>query len=816
MRLHFLQTAVPLTKTYERLKTGELVKTPYPNVFHVTSMDEDVTNIQELHDVIAEHSKLNNCLLKGKIARPLVNESRAGSTNSADLTEWLCLDFDGIPISYLDHELNPPQQVKLTPDLILSAMGLGSVSYVLQWSASQNITSTTELRFHVFMLLNRPVAAAIIKQWLIHLNHTIPLLKNCRALTKTGTALTWGLDITCCQNDKLIYIAAPTLIGIKHPLGRTPRISVVHKQDPTFNFPPSTPTSVVNKEATQAHVVELREIAGLPARRYVTKFVKSVEVLAKPDVCQVTGIRAERGFVYLNINGGDSWGYYHPEDRADIIYNFKGEPNYITKELLPDYWDQLASQASRTSSAGITYLAFLDRRTGVYHRGTYDPSADALDLYPAKNETQIRHFAEQYGVPLGSYIPEWDLTFDPHDAVRVDTVNKTINTFQLTEYMRAPSKKVKNCPPTIFKIIHHALGSDIDCTTHFLNWFSFIVQNRTRTLTAWVMHGVEGTGKGILMNRILRPILGKNQTAFRRMEELNEPYNGYMKQCFLVFIDEVEAKALINERGVMAKLRSFITEATVPVRVMYSNSMEWENFTNWIFASNKPEPVIIPKEDRRFNVGKYQHHKLGMDDTELDLIPGELQAFHDYCLHFPVDHEAVATVLDNDDRSNMIAISESSIDTVANHVLDGDFEFLLDQLPSTAAYTGNAAATAKISDYKHALSSLLSRTDLTNGRCNISRDELRVIFDYVVGKIPESPNKFTSLLKHHRITTTKVRVDDKPVYGIKTTWKDYKKFAIYAKTHFPQPAAPAAKPAAKPATKPPAKPPTKPSKKATA
>ncbi|WP_196301699.1 primase-helicase family protein, partial [Streptococcus pneumoniae] len=92
-----------------------------------------------------------------------------------------------------------------------------------------------------------------------------------------------------------------------------------------------------------------------------------------------------------------------------------------------------------------------------------------------------------------------------------------------------------------FRVIHHALGNDADCTAHFINWVSFILQKRTRTLTAWVLHGTEGTGKGILMNRILRPIFGKNQTASRRMEEFNEPYNAFMKQCFLVFVDEVDA-----------------------------------------------------------------------------------------------------------------------------------------------------------------------------------------------------------------------------------------------------------------------------------
>ena len=782
MNLHFLSASVPLTKTIEKLPDGTVLKSPYPNVYNVTSHEEQITDIADFHAAITKHAALGHCLVKGNLTRTLVNESRAGSTVTGDSTHWICLDIDGIPATYG----TPPASV--TPSALLSVLGIGDVSHVLQWSASQGVNGPA-LRLHIFMLLTGPVPAPILKQWLVQLNHSVPLLSDAMGLTKTGNSLTWGLDITACQNDKLLYIAPPTLKGLKSPLGRTPRISLVQRVLPALTFPTSTNTTKANQALTEARIHELREAAGLPPRKFVMKTVKNTEVLNKPESCEVTDTRTERGFVYFNLNGGDSWAYYHPEDRPEIIYNFKGEPNYLTKDLLPEYWATLTSSASRTSSAGMTYLIFLDRKTSTYYRGTYDAATDHLDLTPAKNETQVRHFAEQFGVPLGSYIPEWDMTFDPHDNVRVDFGNRTINTFQLTEYMKTPAKKVAKPPPTIFRIIHHALGSDVTCTEHFINWLAFILQQRKRTLTAWVLHGVEGTGKGIMMNRILRPIFGKEQTAMRRMEELNEPYNSYMKKCFIVFIDEVESKALMNERGVMAKLRSFITEPFVTIRDMYSSAVEWENFCNWIFSSNKPEPVLIPQEDRRFNVGKYQTKKLGMDDTELAKIPGELQAFHDYLLSYPVDTTAVATPLDNEDRSTMIQVSESSIDTVAGKILDGDMEFLLDQLPSSAAYTGDAATTRKVQDYQHALRTIMVRTDPSDGRCNISRDELRVIFDYVVGKIPESPNKFTSLLKHHRIHTTKVRVDDKPVYGIKTTFRDVDRFDEFAALHFPPPPA---------------------------
>lgn len=68
--------------------------------------------------------------------------------------------------------------------------------------------------------------------------------------------------------------------------------------------------------------------------------------------------------------------------------------------------------------------------------------------------------------------------------------------------------------------------------------------------------------------------------------------------------------------------------------------------------------------------------------------------------------------------------------------------------------------------------------------------------------MPNSPNKFTSLLKHHRIHLEVVWVNNKAVRGIKTQWQDFKAFPTYLKDHFSAPAAAAAptsakKPAAK-------------------
>jgi Family of unknown function (DUF5906) len=627
-----------------------------------------------------------------------------------------------------------------------------------------------------------------------------------RLRSSTGNTISWPLDVSACQSDKLIYIAPPVLKGIKDPMGKQPRIQFVKRRFDKLSLTNVINSSTKNRELTHKAIKDLREAAGLPERKVTYKIVGSTEVMLKPDESVITEMKTERGFVYFNLNSGDSWAYYHPENDPTYIRNFKGEPAYLTKELLPDYWQQLTGTGSstRTSSTGLTYLAFCDRATGVYWRGTYEAGTDALDINPAKNETQLRHFAKQYGVPIGDYVPEWDLVFDPMDLVRVDTQNRIVNRFQPTQYMlNAGTKPPKAVPKLIQRVIANALGDDGPVFDHFINWLATIVQTRDRTRTAWVLHGTTGTGKGILTSKVLRPLFGAH-TATRRMEELNEKYNHFMEGAMLIFVDEVETKALQNERGVMAKLKNFITEEHVAVRAMYANAVEVQNRSNWIFMSNKSDPVLIDKEDRRYNVGRYQANKLIISELEVLQIDKELQAFYDYLVNFPADYMKASTVIHTADRDTMISISESSVDTVSSALIEGDFGFFIDQLPTNDAHVRNALANSKVEDYKDVLKLLMARTGAarTSGNCVISREELRTLFDFTVGSMPTTPNKFTALLKHHRVHLEPVWIDNKTVRGIYVTWKDAPKFKQYHLENFApqQPTKPAAKPAVKPAS----------------
>lgn len=787
MELVFLKSPQPITKTYEKSANGSVDKTAYPNIYEVTSITEPCDSLDQFEKLLTKHAALGHCLLKGSINRPLTKESRAGTTETNASTNWICLDLDGLP-NCKDIET------------FLNAAGLSDVSYIVQYSAS-SLIENKHIRAHLYMLLDASVPAPILKQWLIDLNHKTPLLSNAMQLTKTNNSIRWPLDISVCQNDKLIYIAPPILKKIKDPYTKQPRIKLVKKRNECLTLGNAITDVTANQIRTNARVNELRESVGLPARTFALKNEDGLQILTKPGQVTTYETKSDRGFVYFNINGGDSWGYYHPEGNPKYIYNFKSEPTYLTKDLIPEYWakaqaaEKAAEQAKEAATApleinseGDTYLAFCDRRTSIYWRGTYNAQTNKLDINVARTSEIVKSFMRLHGMvgegPID--IPEWDMVFDLHDMIRVDSVNKVINTFEPTDYMLATARRVKKPPRLIYKVIHHALGNDDAITEHFLNWLAFIVQNRCRTKTSWVFHGTEGTGKGTLFHRILKPMFGAQQTVMKRMAELNKGFNDYIESKLIIFIDEIESGSLTNEASVMADLRNYITEPTVSIERKYQVARTIENFSNWLFASNKPGAIAIPKEDRRINVGKYQPTKLVLTEDDLTQIDNELQDFYHYLGCYKVNLAQVAIPIESEDRTNMISRSETSVDEIASALLEGNFKCFIDQLPQTPVYQMDAMRFNKNAAYEAVLKDLIARTK-DDGECSISRDELHTLYEFGAGNMPMTPIKFTKALSHHRIIISSVWLKDRSVRGIKVTWKDTKQFGTYLKILNPPP-----------------------------
>lgn len=756
----FLAADTPLAKSYRLDPQGKLVKESYPHVAEFTSHTEEYETLQELSVGIQRAANAGWCLLKGELQRKLVSESRAGSTDQNSMTRWVCLDFDRLPMG-------------VTIEQAMNYLGLGHISHITQYSASQGIEHNRGDTGHVFLLLTDEQHPAALKQWLISLNLRTECLRSRLELTKTNNAISWPLDISTCQNDKLLYLAPPILASGIAPFAGD---RIVLAERSTQYLDPGTlyiPSAEENRNAMNKALDALRAQRGLPERKWATQIHKGsgLEVLTKPDRATMTGLRSERGFTYFNLNGGDSWGYYHPDDSPEIIRNFKGEPYYTTKELLPEYWAQRQARLAETGTPDSTapvILAFRDFRTAVYYNGTWNPKTQGLELAKANSVEQLQHYLLENNRPKLESIPIWTLAYEPKNEARVDLANKRVNMFEPTVYMKQEVKKSLSMDgfPLIRRIIEHAVSREEVTLDHFLNWVACIFTKRLRTQTSWVLHGVQGTGKGLLVNKVLIPLLGMNNVAVRRMADIEDRFNGFMEFASLVVVDEAKISDSRISSMLMANLKNMITEPEISVRKMFAQAYNVPNYCNFMFLSNETTPVHIETSDRRHNVGEYRKEKLGITDEEVASIINELPAFANYLHSREANEQQARTVLITKDRAEIMAASTNSIETTAQAILNGNLEFFWDALPAGDPGLLGPEQQALFESYQY-----LVRSALKEPEHKVTRDELRTLFAYNIGDVPRTPAKFTLFLSHHRITLEPIWRDNKPVRGMTIYWK---------------------------------------------
>ena len=766
MLIHFLGAAVPLTKSFSLEKDGSVTKDAYPLVEAVTSYDEEVTTPSEFFKAIKTHADQGHCLLKGLLSRPLVRESRRGTTKTDGTSEWVCLDYDRHECENIDD--------------VLTAQGLGDISYVLQYSASHGLDGTEgTISAHVFMMLSGPVAAPDLKAYLMDTNfkHLIDDI----SLSRSKMMLRWPLDITTCQNDKLLYIATPSFKGMKDPLRE--RITLVPKKLQAIPVERIGGLHINALKAQERKLLnELRKAESLPARTAKTSWVGTCEVQNKPDVASVTGLREAGDYVRLNLNGGDSWAYWHHRDSFELIHDFKADAWYKTKELVPQYYAELMEARKELTATpteeGDLILAFRDIKTSEYFNGLWNPTTGNLELHRARNETQLDHWMRSHGRVIGDYIPIWELRYDPLADFRVDAENHIVNTFISSPYYDLePNPKAKF--PKIEYLIKHLLGindgspENTKLYEHFINWFAVVFQRKgtaNHPITAWVLQGIQGTGKGSLFNKIILPLFGHQNVFAAQVQNIEEGFNGWLQNKQFIMVEEVDVDDFKDKGRISAKLKQYITEPKVPFRQMRQTAVWTDNYASFLFASNKPQPVHIEASDRRYNCGNYQRNRLDYPGDEA--IENELEAFAAYLLAHKADAEKANQIIQTDARTRIQQLGVTSIDETCKWITTGDFDALWYSMPdeqiinASPIQTGASAdATAYITLMKRLLHEVINEP-----KNRLSRDEMYVLIQYHVGQLSPAPGKFTSLLRHHGIETKQIRRNGQKTYGIDIEW----------------------------------------------
>lgn len=128
---------------------------------------------------------------------------------------------------------------------------------------------------------------------------------------------------------------------------------------------------------------------------------------------------------------------------------------------------------------------------------------------------------------------------------------------------------------------------------------TLIARPETRMTYALLMISEQtGTGKSTL-GEILSQLVGKHNASFPTENEILEQFNGWLSKKRLVIVNEIYQG---NSFKAANKLKSYITDDTITMRMMYKDGVSIDNYAHFLCCSNSIDALKLESNDRRWYI----------------------------------------------------------------------------------------------------------------------------------------------------------------------------------------------------------------------
>jgi len=305
---------------------------------------------------------------------------------------------------------------------------------------------------------------------------------------------------------------------------------------------------------------------------------------------------------------------------------------------------------------------FIEKSTSSY--AYYDQQIN--DLFIGVPKEILQSILESEGQYLPNKLPVLKLVFDVHKDEKIDLKNKLFNLFTPTDYLLLKKNDAIIKPIESFKNIYLLLSNLFPKNEEkkaFLNWLSGILQTREKQLTAWLLMGEQGTGKGVLLHHILKPLFGPTQAVQIEDEQLRDSFNRWLENKMIIAFNEV-AYDNNTRNSVNSKVKAIITDPELQINEKNVKAYFVQNYANCLFYSNESIPVLIEAGDRRFNVvktGVKLVNKSWFSDPDIFFtkVKEELPVFAQYLMNFNYDSIKAKTVMNNSVKESLVNVGKN-------------------------------------------------------------------------------------------------------------------------------------------------------------
>ena len=306
------------------------------------------------------------------------------------------------------------------------------------------------------------------------------------------------------------------------------------------------------------------------------------------------------------------------------------------------------------------------------------------DINTVKSYIATKYQIDAEYIRIKKYdIPTRKLVFDQLNLLKTDEINiykESETKRQAREKAHKLNKKIdiieflrlieKDCPA--INILLSNLFQDNFNKKYFLNWLAYIVGTGQKTRNAVVLRGVQGSGKNLFFENIIRPFFGENWTNTVGAETIESVYNANIENKLFIAFNEIQNYE--NRTKVSDKLKQIISDDFITINEKFIKIRTVRNIANCIFFSNSTTPISIEGSDRRYSIFTANiplKNKVSNINKLIADMKSEIVDFYAYLLSLNYIEDFAKNVLQNNERELIKKTTTNFTDLIGDLLAQG-------------------------------------------------------------------------------------------------------------------------------------------------
>jgi hypothetical protein len=276
---------------------------------------------------------------------------------------------------------------------------------------------------------------------------------------------------------------------------------------------------------------------------------------------------------------------------------------------------------------------------------------DNLNIFTAKDES-IDIIRNELLMCEDRFTPFVNSEFYRQDGMWFRTA------FKPTHYLKINTEPENYRKPTrILWLMEHLCNHNRDYFNWFINWIACFFQTLEKSQVSLLLKGAQGTGKGILFERVLAPLFGETYCVVVDDDRLGSSFKNWVDNTLFYNLNEI-SHDMRGRKSVKNFIKMLVTDRSIQTEKKYENASKTEIFGNVLITSNENYPIEVEPSDCRFTVfgtGCPLKEHAGLNISELlKDIQDELESFAWYLKNYPCDKSLYHTPLDTPEKQALI------------------------------------------------------------------------------------------------------------------------------------------------------------------